>query len=115
MAEWGQSNELETLRTRIKHIYAYIYQSLLLLIVSAHFSPAPFPLSSCAVSDDADMATKQSKAGSRDNAHRNELKIILPNEALLTGQHLIILFSHREQKGMADVFGDHRHVPKGSK
>lgn len=65
------------LRTRIKYIYAYIYQSLLLLIVSAHFSPAPFLLSSSAASDDGDMVTKRSKAGSGDNARRNELKIIL--------------------------------------
>lgn len=84
-------------------------------VCAAHFSPALFPLSSCAVSDDTDTATKWSKAGSRDSTHRNELKIILPNEALLTGQHLIILFPHGEQKGMADVFGDHRHVPKGTK
>lgn len=61
------------------------------------------------------MATKWSEAGSRDNVRRNELKIILPKEAQCTGQPLIILSPYREWKDISDVFGDHRHVPKGIK
>lgn len=60
-------------------------------------------------------AARQSEAESGDRARGNELKIILPNEAQLTEQPLIILIPHREWKDMSDVFGDHRHVPKSIK
>lgn len=63
----------------------------------------------------SDTAAERSEAGSGGSGYRNELKNILPNEALFTEQPLIILFPHGEWKGMADVPGYYRYVPKGSK
>jgi len=63
----------------------------------------------------SNRAAKKSEAGSGGSECRNELKISFPNEALFTGQPLIILFPHGEWKAMADTFRDHRHVPKGTK
>lgn len=107
--------------TRMKQIQTHINWSLLFLISSLlhvslclffHFHPLLQGTTGVLLSD---TAAEWSEAGSGGSRYRSELKNILPNEALLTEQPLIILFPHGEWKGMADVSGDHRYVPKGSK